>query len=199
MSRRQWIIGGFAGTLVAGAALYLTAPPTNLVDAPAYPQSQQLLDSFNSTITPKLSSFYDEAGWTPGPPANWSAPNRSQTPRKASRCTGSSTSRPTCRTTRSRCPDFTQPLTRLPRRADSRWSGSRTARRESGACVGSVRPRSNPRPRAMAAPGSRTCSHLSSRGGRWSPRTTPGWVCPDLRRTWSAHSRDAASSTRCVR
>lgn len=68
MSRPAKIIGSLAAAAVAGAVLYATAPPSNLVDAPAYPESQQLLDSLSGVITPTLTSFYDESGYTPGPP-----------------------------------------------------------------------------------------------------------------------------------
>ncbi len=51
-----------------GAALYLGAPPTTLVDAPKYEVPQSVTDSIDATITPELSSFYDVADWQPGPP-----------------------------------------------------------------------------------------------------------------------------------
>ena len=65
MSRTTALVGTAIAAVVAGAALYVTAPPTSLVDAPAYPQSEALTADLDSTVTPKMTSFYDPGQWTP--------------------------------------------------------------------------------------------------------------------------------------
>lgn len=68
MSRTTALVGTAIAAVVAGAALYVTAPPTSLVDAPAYPQSEALTADLDSTVTPKMTSFYDPGQWTPSAP-----------------------------------------------------------------------------------------------------------------------------------
>lgn len=68
LTRPAMIIGSLAAAVVTGGFLYATAPPTNLVDAPAYPESQELVAATTGELTPTLTSFYDDAGWAPGPP-----------------------------------------------------------------------------------------------------------------------------------
>lgn len=68
LSRGRTLAIGVGAAVLGGAGLLLTAPPSNLVDVPAYDESVALQDRLNGTITPTLTSFYDETGYTPGPP-----------------------------------------------------------------------------------------------------------------------------------
>lgn len=59
LSRTAAGIGTAAAALVAGGLLYASAPPTSLVDAPAYPQDASQAGDLDTTVTPKLANFYD--------------------------------------------------------------------------------------------------------------------------------------------
>lgn len=59
LSRTAAGIGTAAAALVAGGLLYVSAPPTSLVDAPAYPQDASQAGDLDTTVTPKLANFYD--------------------------------------------------------------------------------------------------------------------------------------------
>lgn len=67
-SRMKTAVAAAAAAIVGGALLYVTAPATSLVDAPAYEVPQSVTDSIDTTITPEVSSFYEVGRWQPGPP-----------------------------------------------------------------------------------------------------------------------------------
>jgi len=67
-NRTKAALAASAAAVVGGALLYLSAPATSLVDAPAYQVPQDVTDSIDTTITPELSAFYDTAGVQAGPP-----------------------------------------------------------------------------------------------------------------------------------
>ncbi len=57
-----------AATILGGALLYLTAPATSLVDAPAYAIDDRLAGDLDTPITPDLPDFYKVTDWQPGTP-----------------------------------------------------------------------------------------------------------------------------------
>ncbi len=67
-STRTGLLITLACAVVAGILLYVTAPPSTLVDAPMYPQDPDSTLELESVKNPPLSPFYDESGWKPGPP-----------------------------------------------------------------------------------------------------------------------------------
>lgn len=67
-TRARAAIGAAAAAILGGGLLYVSAPATSLVDAPAYEVPQSVTDSIDTPITPNVSSFYDVDQWQPGPP-----------------------------------------------------------------------------------------------------------------------------------
>ena len=67
-SRGGKVLGTVGAAIVAGLLLAATAPPTSLVDAPAFALDPEEQGEFDTTIVPELTAFYDAAGVTPGPP-----------------------------------------------------------------------------------------------------------------------------------
>jgi hypothetical protein len=67
-SRGGKVLGTVGAVIVAGLLLAVTAPPTSLVDAPAFALDPEEQGEFDTTIVPELTAFYDAAGVTPGPP-----------------------------------------------------------------------------------------------------------------------------------
>lgn len=66
MSRSAKLLVAMVCALLAGMALFVTAPGTNLVDAPMNAEGEAAGETFDAKITPELSPFYDPGSWTPG-------------------------------------------------------------------------------------------------------------------------------------
>ncbi|MEI2716833.1 MAG: lipase family protein [Candidatus Nanopelagicales bacterium] len=59
MSRSAAALGTAVVAVVAGGLLYVSAPASSLVDAPAFPKEESQAADLDATITPKLADFYD--------------------------------------------------------------------------------------------------------------------------------------------
>jgi hypothetical protein len=62
--RRRGALAALAGALLAGLAVFLTAPAPILVDIAAFDTDA---DEFAGSITPEVTEFYDVEGWTAAP------------------------------------------------------------------------------------------------------------------------------------
>lgn len=69
MARRTGLLAtGVAASLLAGVALFVTAPAPYLVDVPRVPQSVSEAAGTGQSVTPELSEFYKVGDWAPSPP-----------------------------------------------------------------------------------------------------------------------------------
>lgn len=67
-SRATAFVATLTAAVLGGGIMYLSAPPTSLVDAPAYAIDETLSGDLDTPITPDLPDFYQVSDWQTGAP-----------------------------------------------------------------------------------------------------------------------------------
>lgn len=67
MARNKGLISALCIAIIGGIVLFLTAPPSNLIDVPINDSGAGAVE-LDTTKNPELSSFYDPGKWTPKGP-----------------------------------------------------------------------------------------------------------------------------------
>lgn len=72
LTRRTAVAAGVVASVLGGALLFTTAPPSNLRDVPAYAVDEAVEEPIrNVNIIPELTEFYDVDGVPAGPPGQF--------------------------------------------------------------------------------------------------------------------------------